>query len=835
MASGCLLLVMVVTTTAQAEFTYTTNSEGASITGYTGQGGAVTIPSEMAGLPVVRIEERAFLGMTSLSSVTIPEGVSSIGRAAFSGCSGLQSVSLPQGLASIDDSAFQSCRSLATITLPEGTARIGWAAFRGCSKLTSIAIPAATLSIGASAFSGCWGLVEIAVDPANPAYASVDGILHDRGLTKVIRCPEGRAGSIRILDSVTVIGAGAFEGCSKLTRVTLPDSVSAIEGSAFASCIELVDITLPGSVRVIGDSAFLQCTKLTRIELPPSVVSLGAHAFHGCTALTRFSGGSGVTRIEDFTFARCISLTTVTLPSRVTEVGDWAFYHCTSLREVVIPDRVESLGNGAFNECSALTSVYCLGPAPSAGTLLFSDASQATIYYVAGSGGWSAGYAGRPTAAFVPASVPPLVISPCHPITDPRGRLALSSAWDGSKFLLGLREEDPTGTTAGAAFFSPTGTAVSSRLSTGRTMSGFLASPLVAWGADRFLLVWTDAGALHPATGDDVYARCIGPTGVFVSDPVVLSGAGGDQTARGVAFDGTHFVGIWASASGLRGRRLTPAGGLWGEEFEVTTAEVEEAACVAAGQGQALVAWVEGHDGAHACLGRFLSSDGGLGSVLPLSQHPSFHDNPVSVAFGAGRFLVVWHHNADADADWNLRGRLVRSDGTMASEELVLTDGPKDEFAWAGNVAFDGQHFLVVWSEFVGSPATGQGTALGRYWTTQGTPAGDPFVVSPPEVGQLVTGASPGAGGVLATINIRVLSPDPEVCVRLITRPFVQMDRPGPEGFAVRFGGVLQSSTNLSSWQNLIPQPASPWMPPAGSPALFLRAVAGDGPGRHAF
>ena len=105
------------------------------------------------------------------------------------------------------------------------------------------------------------------------------------------------------------------------------------------------------------------------------------------------------------------------------------------------------------------------------------------------------------------------------------------------------------------------------------------------------------------------------------------------------------------------------------------------------------------------------------------------------------------------DADWDLRGRIVLPNGTMVGDELILAAGSNDEFAWANNVVFDGQYFLVVWTEFVGSPATGQGTVLGRYWTPDGVPVGTAFPVSAAQTGQLAVGLSTGAGKVLTLIN----------------------------------------------------------------------------------
>ena len=361
-------------------------------------------------------------------------------------------------------------------------------------------------------------------------------------------------------------------------------------------------------------------------------------------------------------------------------------------------------------------------------------------------------------------------------------------------------------------------------------MDGFPDGPRVVMGGSNYLLVWTDAASQHPASGNDVSGQFISPAGALVGSVFPVSTASGDQYARGVASDGANYLVIWAAGDGLRGRRISPVGQLLGAELVFTVQEVEEAAAVAHGGGQYLVAWVEGTDGAHAAKGRLVSTSGVLGDVLLLSQNNSHFHNPISVAYGAGRFMAVWHHNAGADSDWDLRGRIVLPDGTMVGDELMLVAGPNDEFAWANNVVCDGQYFLVVWTEFVGSPATGQGTVLGRYWTPDGMPVGTAFPVSAAQTGQLAVGLSTGAGKVLTLINTSAFGANADVCATFITRPFNEVALTGSQSLIVTFNGILQSSTNLETWMDIEPQPTSPWIQQIGEGSLFFRARAAAEP-----
>ncbi len=153
------------------------------------------------------IPAQFFYGCSSLTSITIPESVTSIGSQAFSGCSGLTSITIPNSVTSIDVSAFSNCSGLTSITISNSVTSIGSIAFSGCSGLTSVTIPNSVISIGSSAFSDCSSLT-----------------------------------SVTIPNSVTSIGYDAFEGCTSLTSVTIPNSVTSIGNYAFSRCSGLTDV-----------------------------------------------------------------------------------------------------------------------------------------------------------------------------------------------------------------------------------------------------------------------------------------------------------------------------------------------------------------------------------------------------------------------------------------------------------------------------------------------------------------------------------------------------------------------------------------------------------------
>jgi len=156
-----LLLLLALPAVAQAQFAYTTNRGTITITGYTGLGGAVTVPSAINGLPVTSIGDYAFED-SLLTSVTIPNNVMTIGWGEFE-CTSLASVSLGDNVTVIGCNAFSSCTNLTSVTIPKGVISIGAGAFSDCARLTSMYFEGNAPTIGSSAF---WG------DPAIIHYLS---------------------------------------------------------------------------------------------------------------------------------------------------------------------------------------------------------------------------------------------------------------------------------------------------------------------------------------------------------------------------------------------------------------------------------------------------------------------------------------------------------------------------------------------------------------------------------------------------------------------------------------------------------------------------------------
>jgi hypothetical protein len=281
------------------DWSYSLNSaDKATITGYSGPGGAVTIPSELDGKIVETIGGNwppiFGYGNTSVTSVNIPDSVTSISGNAFSGCTALNTAIIPGSVTSIGGYAFQDCTSLTWVLLPVSLVSIEEGAFYGCTSLTSASIPYSVTNISNYLFYGCTSLASVTI-----------GV------------------------SATRIGERAFYGCTSLTIVTIPDNVTFIGRSAFQQCSELEALWIPRSLTTIDDWAFAECTSLYRVVIPydSQMTSIGESAFYYCTYLSEIRIPRGVTRIAPYTFSSCTRLYQVQILGEVTYIGESAFSH----------------------------------------------------------------------------------------------------------------------------------------------------------------------------------------------------------------------------------------------------------------------------------------------------------------------------------------------------------------------------------------------------------------------------------------------------------------------------------------------------------------------------
>ncbi len=233
------------------------------------------------------IGDKIFYNCKQLTSIRLPNSITSIGVGAFEGCGGLTSIILPESLTSIGDGAFSDCSGLASLILPESVISIGFAAFKNCSGLASLTLPDSIQSWSSGVVSGCKRLKEFQVSAGNTRFSQSDGVLFNFDKTTLIAYPSARSTNYTIPNSVTTIQCMAFAGCFFLTSILLPDSLASIEIGTFLSCRRLTSITLPDRLTSIGDIAFMACDKLIAIHCkavaPPTVKEHSFNYKETCT------------------------------------------------------------------------------------------------------------------------------------------------------------------------------------------------------------------------------------------------------------------------------------------------------------------------------------------------------------------------------------------------------------------------------------------------------------------------------------------------------------------------------------------------------------------------
>lgn len=346
---------------------------------------------------VETISHYAFSGCTNLTVVNIPNSVTTIGLEAFENCtslkqlqlpaltslgdrtfagSGLTSITLPESLTSLPDRLFMGCSSLKSCVLPSGITEMPWEMFADCTALEDITFGSAVEAIGNECFLRCSSLTSLNL----PASVKTIGsqAFFDSGLE-----------SITLPSSITYIGELAFY-YTKLQEITcLATTPPATGDNVFGHYMDYKGTLYVPSYSVNKYSANSVWNKANILPLvqhvgnltwdlsPAGVLSIsGEGAIPDFTAaddapwaslasmIRKVTVGNGVTSLGTHALAGLTEMTEVTLPATLTQIGDAAFAGSTGMEMIVIPEKVTNLGSQVFSGCTALQRIDCMASVP---------------------------------------------------------------------------------------------------------------------------------------------------------------------------------------------------------------------------------------------------------------------------------------------------------------------------------------------------------------------------------------------------------------------------------------------------------------------------------------
>lgn len=266
----------------------------------------------------------------AIKSVTVQQGVTSVGKAAFYECTAISSINVGEDVIRIGDTAFFGCDALGDITLTESIRKIGWGAFYGTAY-----------------YDNAENWDEEVLYIGNYAIRAKDSISNQCSV---------KEGTLCIADY-------CFSDCVSMKSINFPEGLLSIGSFAFRNCKKLNNVVVPESVTDIGNNAFCHCRGLKVITLPDSITELKTETFASCDSLVSIVVPSGITSISPRTFIYCVSLKEITVPA-VVSVGERAFFGCENLEKVHFNGTAEQWMAVEFSENNGFfidADVYCFG------------------------------------------------------------------------------------------------------------------------------------------------------------------------------------------------------------------------------------------------------------------------------------------------------------------------------------------------------------------------------------------------------------------------------------------------------------------------------------------
>ena len=315
----------------------------------------------------------------NLKSVSLPEGITAIGKGCFFDKKGILSITLPQSLREIKANAFLNCTGLEEITVQNENLTLDDKAFRGCCNLKKVNMPCGTYSL--------------AEESDNELVSRIrDQVLGDFYISgKILVRYMGDEEQIRIPGEVEIIGERCFFGNERIKAVTCPENLREIREQAFSGCVALQNVILSDKLQRVEREAFAECKKLLKCNIPDSVEYIGEYAFRRCFTLRPFDPWPKRANIHPYAFYKAGNIAnTVERPeyketadtetiesdstiapyaftdredirilklSGLKSIGKYAYASCPDLEEIIIDAPECVIGRGAFSGCRNLKKV----------------------------------------------------------------------------------------------------------------------------------------------------------------------------------------------------------------------------------------------------------------------------------------------------------------------------------------------------------------------------------------------------------------------------------------------------------------------------------------------
>lgn len=283
----------------------------------------------------------AFPGCYNITNFTFGDNVTTIPSYLCGYLTGLTSVTIPNSVTSIGQDAFRSCTGLTTVAIGNSVINIGPSAFISCTGLTSVMIGNSVSSIDEYAFSDCTGLTEVNYTGTIAQWCGINFVNYQSN-------PTSCSHSLNI-DGVPVV------------NLVIPEGMTEIKQYVFSGLTNLASVTIPKSLTSIGTYAFRYCTGLTSVQFNAVNCNVDSYnngkPFLGCDNLINFSFGDSVPTIPDRLCMEMSGLTSVTIPNSVTSIGQYAFSGCDHLTNISFGSGLQSINANAFSGCSQVVRI----------------------------------------------------------------------------------------------------------------------------------------------------------------------------------------------------------------------------------------------------------------------------------------------------------------------------------------------------------------------------------------------------------------------------------------------------------------------------------------------